>query len=465
MSTQESEASPSAGAATETSPLLPRAKVNDASSANRRWNLCKLFLIAAVHFMLRGMYDWFIVWIRLQQDGNERLYFGKYMNTLRVLLSMFTVGSWSHLADVWGRKPVMLISTIGTTLSYLVLVLLLREELPWKDFCIYVGIFLDCLFGGSIAFNGLLHTCIADCALPGSRFKLFSALKGLGMFLYIGGAQLTMLSLDLARQKYLMLSMTTYIFVAVLNIVLIISLLAETLRSPAHKLPVLKAVISPAVISLWQPWLTLALFVYSLTPDFEIIKTRFGIISSNSSFFFQWYFIFPYFASGLALLLLYPTIAILYQRKPRPLQSVLRFTRRLAYTCLSLDIFSTVTVLCIAASNSIAHLIFAAISPFTVTIAPAIYSLVPSHSAVLFGSFSVVEALGGVFSNILFLRFFDWNNDDVTQYRLLYWALAICLILTSLLLFVDSIGGNVDKGDRATILSTHNDENTVTLHS
>ncbi len=91
-------------------------------------------------------------------------------------------------------------------------------------------------------------------------------------------------------------------------------------------------------------------------------------------------------------------IAILYQRKPRPLQSVLRFTRRLAYTCLSLDVFSTVAVISIAASNRIAHLVFDAISPFTVAIAPAIYSSVTSHSAVLFGSFSVIEALGGMFS-------------------------------------------------------------------
>ncbi len=41
MSTQESEASPSAETVTETSPLLLRAEVNDASSDNRRWNLYK----------------------------------------------------------------------------------------------------------------------------------------------------------------------------------------------------------------------------------------------------------------------------------------------------------------------------------------------------------------------------------------------------------------------------------------
>ncbi|PBK98261.1 hypothetical protein ARMGADRAFT_1075117 [Armillaria gallica] len=467
MSTQESEASPSAETVTETSPLLPRAEVNDASSDNRRWNLYKLFLIAAVYFLHRGMYNQFVsVYIILQSDEGEHLYLRRYMNILRVLLSLLTIGSWSHFADVWGRKPVMLISMTGTMLSYLVFALLQQVEFIQKDFRVYVGIVaLDCLFGGSIAFNGLLHTYIADCASPGSRFKPFSALKGLSMVFYVGGVELTMLPLILAGQKYLILSIITYIVVAVLNVVLIVWLLPETIRSPVHKLSILKAAISPAVVLLRQPWLTLALFVYSLTPNFDIIKIRFGIICSKGSFFSQWYFIFPYAASALALLLLYPTIAILYQRKPRPLHSVLRFTRRLAYTCLSLDAFSTVTVISIAASNRIAHLVFDAISPFTVAIAPAIYSSIPSHSAVLFGSFSVIEALGGMFSNMFILRFFDWGSDDVTQYRLLYGSLAICLILTGLLLFVDSTGGSVDEDDRSTVLSTHDDEETATLHS
>ncbi|KAK0234474.1 hypothetical protein EDD85DRAFT_84171 [Armillaria nabsnona] len=52
---------------------------------------------------------------------------------------------------------------------------------------------------------------------------------------------------------------------AVLNIVLITWLLPETLRSPAHKLPILKAAISPATVFTRRPWLTLALFMYSLT--------------------------------------------------------------------------------------------------------------------------------------------------------------------------------------------------------
>ncbi len=63
------------------------------------------------------------------------------------------------------------------------------------------------------------------------------------------------------------------------------------------------------------------------------------------------------------------------------------------------------------------------------------------------------------------LRFFDWGNDDVTQYRLLYGALTICLILTGLLLFVDYTGRSVDEDDRSTVLSTHDNEDTVTLHS
>ncbi|PBK66468.1 hypothetical protein ARMSODRAFT_977402 [Armillaria solidipes] len=442
MSTQESEASPSAETATETSPLLPRAEVNDASSDNRRWNpsnvAIRLFLIAAVYFLHRGMYNQFVsVYIILQSDRDEHLYLWKLrlpvdMNMLRVLLSLLTIGSWSHFADVWGRKPVMLISMMGTMLSYLVFVLFQQAEFIQKDFRVYVGIVaLDCLFGGSIAFNGLLHTYIADCASPGSRFKLFSALKGLSMVFYVGGAQLIMLPLILAGQKYLILSMITYVFVAVLNVVLIVWLLPETIRSPAHKLPILKAAISPAVVFLRQPWLTLALFVYSLTPNFDIIKIRFGIICSKGSFFSQWYFIFPYAASALALLLLYPIVSI-------------------------------------AASNRIVHLVFDAISPFTVAIAPAIYSSVPSHSAVLFGSFSVIEALGGMFSfskNMFILRFFDWGSDNVTQYRLLYGSLAICLILTGLLLFVDSTSGSVDEDDRSTVLSTHDDEETVTLHS
>ncbi len=63
------------------------------------------------------------------------------------------------------------------------------------------------------------------------------------------------------------------------------------------------------------------------------------------------------------------------------------------------------------------------------------------------------------------LRFFDWGNDDVTQYRLLYGVLTICLILTGLLLFVDYTGRSVDEDDRSTVLSTHDNEDTVTLHS
>ncbi|SJL15616.1 uncharacterized protein ARMOST_19119 [Armillaria ostoyae] len=460
MSTQDAEASASADAATETSPLLPTAEVNDTSRDNRTRTLCKLFLIASLYFLHRGMYDQFTsVYIILQQDINEQWppSFRQYVDTLRVLLSLFTIGSWSHVADVWGRKPVMLISMIGTTISHLVFV---QAEFIRKDFCVYVGsVALDCLFAGSIAFNGLLHTYIADCASPGSRFKLFNALKGLSMLFYFGGAELTMLPLILpAHWKYFTLLMIISSLAAVLNVVLIIWLLPETLRSPAHNLPILKAVISPATDILRTTMLEI---FNQLTENFGVVKMWFGIIFSGGTF--SWYFIFPYAASALALLLLYPTIAILYQRKPRSIQSVLRFTRHLAYTCLSLDVFSTVAVVSIAASNRIAHLVFDAISPSTVAIAPAIYSSVPSHSAVLFGSFSVIEALGGMFSSMFILRFFD--HSDVTQYRLLYGALAICLILTGLLFFVDSTGGSVDEDDRSTVLSTYDDEETVTVYS
>ncbi len=51
------------------------------------------------------------------------------------------------------------------------------------------------------------------------------------------------------------------------------------------------------------------------------------------------------------------------------------------------------------------------------------------------------------------------------QYKLLYSSLAICLILTGLLLFVDSTGGSVDEDDRSTVLSTHDDEETVIVYS
>ncbi|KAG7440937.1 uncharacterized protein BT62DRAFT_558260 [Guyanagaster necrorhizus] len=413
------------------------------------------------------MYDEFVsVYIILRRDGvHEYWYFWKFVE--RPVLSLLAIGWWSHIADVWGRRPVMLISMTGTTLSYLVFVLLQQVGLLQREDGACVGIVqaLDCLFGGSIAFNGLLHTCIGDCTSPGSRFKLFSALKGLSIFFYVGGTELVMLLLDIASQKYLDLSMVISSFVAVLNIVLIIWLLPETLRNPDYNLPVFKAVISPVMVSLQRPWLALALFVYALTPSFEIVKIWFGIICSEGPFFVQWYLIFPLLASAFALLLLYPAIAILYQRKARPLRSVLKFTRHLAYTCLSIDVFSTVTVLCIAASNRIAHLVFAALSPFTVAIAPAIYSFVPAHSAVLFGSFSVIEALGGMFSNMFIQRFWSWGNTDIAQYRLLYGALAICLILTGLLLFVDSTGGSVDEEDSSTVLSTHDDEESLTVHS
>ncbi|KAK0440537.1 hypothetical protein EV421DRAFT_1961330 [Armillaria borealis] len=458
MSTQDTEVSPPADAATETSPLLPTTEVNDTSRDNRTRNLCNL-----LYFLHRGMYDQFIsVYIILQQDINEQRppSFRQYMDTLRVLLSLFTIGSWSHVADYRAYLDERAFLSLINITGHLVFV---QAEFIRKDFRVYVGsAALDCLSGGSIAFNGLLHTYIADCASPGSRSKLFSAIKGLSMLFYFGGAELTMLPLILPAQEYSMLSMIISSLAAVLNVVLIIWLLPKHYEVQLTSYPSLRAVILPATVFTQRPWLTLALFVYSLTSNFGVVKMWFGIIFSDGTF--SRYSIFLHAALTFALLLLYPTVAILvYQRKPRPLQSVLRFTRRLAYTCLSLDVFSTVTVISIAASNRIAHLVFDAISPFTVAIAPTIYSSVPFHSAVLFGSFSVIEALGGMFSNMFILRFFD-HSDDVTQYRLLYGALAICLILTGLLLFVDSTGGSVDEDDRSTVLS-NDDEETVTVYS
>ncbi|KAK0452936.1 uncharacterized protein EV420DRAFT_631831 [Desarmillaria tabescens] len=406
MSMQESgDSTPAQGTATETSPLLPRNEVNGTSSDNRRWDLCKLFLVAAVYFLHRGMYDRFVsVSFILSKDINEHWYLWKYRQTLRVLLSLLTIGWWSHLADVWGRKPIMLISLTGTTLSYLLFIALPQAKLP-PDPRVYVGIVaLDCLFGGNIAFSGLLYTYIGDCTSPNSRFMLFSALKGLSLFFYAAVAGFVIVLLP-AGQIFFILWMMISSVVALLNIVLIIWLLPETLQSPDQQLPILKVMISPVVVFLQQPWLTLTLFAYAMTPNFEIIKMRFGILCSEGPFFYWWYSIFAFVASVFALLFLYPAILILYQRKPRPLQAVLRFNRRLAYTCLSLDVFSTVTVFSIANSNRIAHLVFAAISPFTVAITPAIYSLVPSYSAVLFGSFSVIEALGGMFSNMFVQSF------------------------------------------------------------
>lgn len=44
----------------------------------------------------------------------------------------------------------------------------------------------------------------------------------------------------------------------------------------------------------------------------------------------------------------------------------------------------------------------------------------------------------------MFILIFSNHSDDDTQHRLLYGALAICLISTGLLFFVDSTGRSVD---------------------
>ncbi|KAJ7593283.1 hypothetical protein C8J56DRAFT_930735 [Mycena floridula] len=191
------------------------------------------------------------------------------------ITSALTTGCFGRFSDLHGRKPVMLLTMLGSLIQNVILVLVSSNSGSHpSQFVIWLSVFVEGLFGGMITFTAVAHAYTFDVSSAASRLALFSLLQGFSLLcLFFGGfvGQITFL-----RVQGLTVPSLIGGAVCITNMLVIGFFLPESVqqiapRRDARSYDILKAVVSPVSMlipslghtQLHVALLGLALFTYS----------------------------------------------------------------------------------------------------------------------------------------------------------------------------------------------------------
>lgn len=143
------------------------------------------------------------------------------------LLQFFGAPVLGSLSDQYGRKPVLLISLVGTLVGYLLFAYAIHESILWL---LFAARMLPGFTGGNIA---VIFSSIADVSTPAERtknFGLVGAAFGIGFVLgpTIGGL---LADGDLVSWFSPTVPLLFVAGLTVLNIILVVTAFPETLRA------------------------------------------------------------------------------------------------------------------------------------------------------------------------------------------------------------------------------------------
>ncbi|KAJ7104095.1 hypothetical protein B0H15DRAFT_808471 [Mycena belliarum] len=373
------------------------------------------------------------------------------------VLSALSTGWWSRLGDAYGRRYVLMVPVIGSIISNLIFVSVAGNPAleGLAQPCIFVGLLLEGFFGGSATFSGAVHAYAADVSFAGSWSTVFSVLQGLLILCTVLGNWIG-LGTDLFRP---FLSFGISAAIAAGNLTFIFFFLPESLPEEFQLAQPLKMVFKDIKSSIYSTvfgnghrlaFFALALFLYSLTSSAESFHLLFvlhgdqAVPTPFSPSLFASLSILGRMATFFGI---FPAMLYLLQRRS-PLSlatstknyflSVMAIDGPAARYSVAADFLSQLLIIFVPA-HSAGFFALALMTPLTVGIKPALYSLSAVHSEILgrasrrgalFGALSVVGMVGDTLSYVMYVSAYHvlWESFAKAAFMLTAALLALVAI-------------------------------------
>ncbi|KAJ7364085.1 hypothetical protein DFH08DRAFT_838302 [Mycena albidolilacea] len=345
------------------------------------------------------------------------------------LLSGLSTGWWSRFGDMHGRRYALMISVFGSLLLNLIFILITRSPAleGLAQPCIFIGLLLEGLLGGSATLQGAVHAYTADVSPAGSWSAMFSVLQGLFLLCTVLGSGIG-LGANLFSPFF---SFSISSALGIMNFAFISFFLPESLpddfRVDRLAKPTLKdvrsSIYSTATSFASSHRLTfygLAFFIYSLTMKVESFELLIILRTGSAGFFLTTSLL----ARMATFFILFPALIFLLKRRT-PLSlatstkqyftSVLRVDGTAARFSVFASLLSQLIITVIPTSSSAIFLLLALMTPLTLGIKPALYALSAVSSeangdaakrGALFGAISVVGMVGETLSYIMYVSLY-----------------------------------------------------------
>ncbi|KAJ7170733.1 hypothetical protein C8R43DRAFT_1149928 [Mycena crocata] len=375
------------------------------------------------------------------------------------VLSALSTGWWSRFGDIYGRRYALMISVLGSILLNLIFTAVAGspslEGLAQP--CIFIGLLLEGLLGGSATFHGAIHAYTADVSPAGSWSTIFSILQAIVLSCTVFGSWIG-LGVDFVKP---FLSFGLSAAIGFINLGFIFFFLPESLPEEfefdepmkVNFKDVKKSIYSTVTILTAGHRLAffgLAFFLYSLTVLNHSNCSSFyaGIIHRPRHFRFQASFLvtFSLIAKMATLFILFP--AMLYLLKRRSPLSLATSTRQYFMSVMSIDgsavrysvfadFVSQLIIIVIPSSRSAMFLLLALMTPLTVGIKPALYALSAVYSEILggaprrgalFGAMSVVGLVGETLSYITYVSTYNVFWGSIPKAGFIFTAALLSLV-------------------------------------
>ncbi|KAF9031011.1 hypothetical protein BDZ89DRAFT_1064344 [Hymenopellis radicata] len=393
--------------ASEETPLLrPALEANEVARTGKVSSLTPIVILYSVHL---GLYVYFIPFYltnnwKYYSYGSDS-HIGLYMSALQSLTSLITITWWAGLSDAHGRKPVLLINIAGYILTSAFYVFI--DHLGWTQWpvLLLMSVFQGS-FGGYVVFYALVHAYITESTAPEFRASVFSAVYGT-VFLVTGLTYCVCILCTVGIWGTIEPPEHGTPFkwsAAVLAFALFVteSDLPESMASGSPE-------DTPSVENCWS-FSTLAatfctrnvlvsglsLFFYSLTVPFVLVKIVYGMDSLRDTSYY-WYPFFPPGVFCVGLLVGYPWISFLCQRKVGTTRkATTRLTIALAQSSVFIDAICSIVVVVVPRRLAVLRLVFASISFLPIGVNACLLALVSMsvdsrHYGLVFGMMAVIQ--------------------------------------------------------------------------
>ncbi|KAJ6513201.1 hypothetical protein C8R45DRAFT_962789 [Mycena sanguinolenta] len=378
------------------------------------------------------------------------------------VLSAASSGWWSRLGDMHGRRYPLMASVFGSILLNIIFALIASN--PALDGlappCIFIGLLVEGLLGGSATLQGAVHAYAADVSPAGSWSGMFSVLQGLLILCSVLGSWIA-LGANLFSPFF---PFSISAALGTINLAFVFFFLPESLpddfqvERPAK--PTLKdvraSVYSTVTIFASSHQLVfygLALFIYSLTlkvESFELLIILREDLPSPTPFSAGFFLTLSLLARMATFFGLFPALLYLLKRRT-PLSlatstkqyftSVLRIDGAAARYSALVDFLSQIIIIVLPTSPSAIFFLLALMTPLTLGIKPALYALLAVSSELLgdapkrgalFGAISVVGMVGETVSYLMYVTTYTsfWQQSVKAGFILTAALLAVvCVFL------------------------------------
>ncbi|KAJ7126943.1 hypothetical protein C8R44DRAFT_109173 [Mycena epipterygia] len=371
------------------------------------------------------------------------------------LLSTLSTGWFSRLGDMHGRRYALMIPVLGSILLNLIFTLIAGNPAlgGLAQPCIFVGLLLEGLLGGSATFRGAVHAYAADVSPAGS-----CVLQGVLLLCTILGSWIGF-GADFIKP---FASFGVSAALGVVNLAFIFFFLPESLPEEVELARPFKIGFKDIKESIYSTvtifstghrlaFLGVSFLFYSLTSSVESFQLLFILhpdATTPAPFSASFFMTLSVLARMFTFFAVFPAMLYLLKRRS-PLSlatstkhyflSVMSIDRSAARYSVLADFVSQLIIIIIPTSPSAIFFLLALFSPLTAGIKPALYALSAVYSEVLggaprrgalFGALSVVGMVGETLSYVMYVSTYNvlWRSFAKAGFMLTAALLALVVI-------------------------------------